>query len=121
MSSSYGHIGYGDYLLQYPNDNLCTAKEIIGLLYMQDVDSINYFSLLRQQNELFDTKMLNIWFNTNSGISYSKWLKERIDNVKDIYLKNCNDSIVLYQDKKCKIPYIKRMKKIQSLKKIKKM
>lgn len=102
----YTHIGYGDYLLQLLNDELCTTKEMAGLLYTQNSDSIKYFSYLLHQNGLFDNNMLKIWMRfSHSELSYPQWLNKQINEVKDVYFDNCNDTIILYQDENCKIPY----------------
>ena len=108
MTEACEHIGYGDYILQYPNDKLYKTKEIAGLLYTQNSDTLNYFSNLLYQNELFDGNMLKIWMSLDkSKFSYSKWLKKQINNAKSIYFNDCNMSIVLCQDENCKNPYTK--------------
>lgn len=101
------HIGYGDYILLHPTDNLYKAKEIIGLLYEQDIDSINYFSSIVYEKELFDSIMLYIWMNLNtqSNICYSQWLNEQIKQIKPIVLSP-NEDIILYRDENCEITYI---------------
>ncbi len=108
MTESYMHIGYGDYLLQYPNDKLYFSEQILDLLYTQNLDSIKYFSLIRYQNEFFDMNMLYIWMNfSKTKLSYSKWLNDQIKKAKQYNIKNYSTPIFLYSDMDCQTPYEK--------------
>jgi len=107
MNESCDYIGHGDYMFLFPNEYICSSKQILGLLHTQDLDSINYFSFLDKQYSLFDNNMLKIWMNfANSKLPYFKWLEIQKANAINIYLTKFSDTIVLFQDENCKLPNI---------------
>jgi len=110
------YIGNGEFLFKWPRDRSYSAKEIGGLFYTQDNDSINYF----YQHDMFYDSMdaIRLWLVhppkpqyriRKSGkmpksyrrwlalprFSYSQWQEKLINEAQDIYL-DCNDSIILY-------------------------
>ncbi|NLL28109.1 MAG: hypothetical protein GX259_04875 [Bacteroidales bacterium] len=108
MNEGCDYIGHGDYIFLLPNEYICTSKQILGLLYTQDLDSINYFLFLDKQYGLFDSNMLKIWMNfANSELPYFEWLETQKANATNIYLTKFSDTIVLYKDKNCKFQDIK--------------
>lgn len=108
MNEGCDYIGHGDYIFLFPNEYICSSKQIFGLMYTQNLDSINYFSFIYNQYAFFDNNMLKIWLNfENSKLPYYKWLEIQKANAKNIYLNKFADTIVLFQDENCKSLNIK--------------
>ena len=108
MNEGCEYIGHGDYLFMFPNEYICTSKQILGLLYTQNSDTVDCFSFINSQYSLFDSNMLKIWMNfEKSDLPYYEWLKKQKANALSIHLSRNADTITLFRDENCKFPNIK--------------
>lgn len=104
MNEGCDYIGHGDYIFMFPNEYICYSTQILGLMYTQNLDTLNYFSFINSQYNLFDGNMLKIWMNfAKSGLPYYEWLETRKEKALNVNLNTVADSIALYKDKNCKI------------------
>jgi hypothetical protein len=101
----YTHLGYGEYIEENQNLIFIYPKEVLGLYYTKNSDTITYFNTFKEQMSYFDSSMLKIWMNfSKSETCYKAWLNEIISESQQIEIGNIDNYLVFYENDDCLIP-----------------
>jgi hypothetical protein len=102
-SVTYDYVGLRTYLKMFPTDHYYIAKEIKGLYYTQNIDTIKYYDAIIYQNGWFDSQMVTIYLRlSNANTCYSKWFDYTLNNAREIDYQ-CIQCETLFEDKDCTI------------------
>jgi hypothetical protein len=97
----YDYIGHRTYILN--SVHIFFTKEIKGLHYTQNIDTIKHYDSIIEQNDRFDSQMVTIYLRlSNANTCYSKWFDYTLNNAREIDYQ-CIQCETLFEDKDCTV------------------